>query len=340
MKEKIDWYQEVLDLEPSSKVFFPLAKLLVKDDSIERAVRTLQQGLDRHPEFIEARLYLIDLLYSRDMHAACEAQLELLSPLFLRYAGFWQAWGSTMLASGKKDNTGLAVSLLAAFFKDTSLSMSDIFIKGLEDVLRKEKKEQLSSATQQTVNTPTGYAQQPEPPQAQAQKIQEHIALAQEQNVVQQTQASPVPAPMPEPVQTQPITEQVQTVIEQPQEEAPLPSPSMAQIIDQYVTPLHTEAVDTEKEPFSLRTRSMAEVLAEQGDYAGALEIYQELVHAASSTEEKMDLEQRMNTLQHKLNTIPEKVTLPENEQDSSGKFRVLSVLEALAERLENRISG
>ena len=28
MMEKIEWYQEVLKLDPDSKVFFPLAKLL------------------------------------------------------------------------------------------------------------------------------------------------------------------------------------------------------------------------------------------------------------------------------------------------------------------------
>ena len=30
MMDKIEWYREVLELEPSSKLFFPLARLLVE----------------------------------------------------------------------------------------------------------------------------------------------------------------------------------------------------------------------------------------------------------------------------------------------------------------------
>ena len=54
MKAKIEWYREVLELEPGSKVFFPLARLLGQSGETQEAIRVLRMGLARHPEYIEA----------------------------------------------------------------------------------------------------------------------------------------------------------------------------------------------------------------------------------------------------------------------------------------------
>ena len=45
MTEKIEWYKEVLELEPNSKVFFPLARLLAEAERTDEAVEILEQGL-------------------------------------------------------------------------------------------------------------------------------------------------------------------------------------------------------------------------------------------------------------------------------------------------------
>ena len=47
MTEKIEWYKEVLDLEPNSKIFFPLAKMLEKEGELEEARRVLAEGVSR-----------------------------------------------------------------------------------------------------------------------------------------------------------------------------------------------------------------------------------------------------------------------------------------------------
>ena len=47
MMEKIEWYQEVLKLDPDSKVFFPLAKLLRDSQQPDKAIEVLRAGL-RH----------------------------------------------------------------------------------------------------------------------------------------------------------------------------------------------------------------------------------------------------------------------------------------------------
>ena len=44
MMEKIEWYQEVLKLDPDSKVFFPLAKLLRDSQQPDKAIEVLRAG--------------------------------------------------------------------------------------------------------------------------------------------------------------------------------------------------------------------------------------------------------------------------------------------------------
>ena len=51
MTEKIEWYKEVLELEPNSKVFFPLARLLSEAGRTDEAVEILEQGSIEHTSF-------------------------------------------------------------------------------------------------------------------------------------------------------------------------------------------------------------------------------------------------------------------------------------------------
>ena len=96
---------------------------------------------------------------------------------------------------------------------------------------------------------------------------------------------------------------------------------------------------DETEERFSLRTRSMAEVLAEQGDIKGALDIYHELAAAAVHSEESADLRQRIATLTARLGNVQtlDTVQPAASAEQASGKDKLISMLEALAERVEAR---
>ena len=96
---------------------------------------------------------------------------------------------------------------------------------------------------------------------------------------------------------------------------------------------------DEGEERFSLRTRSMAEVLAEQGDIKGALDIYHELAAAAVHPEESADLRQRITTLTARLGNAQtvDPVQPAATAEHASGKDKLISMLEALAERVEAR---
>ncbi len=317
MKEKIDWYQEVLDLEPGSKVFFPLAKLLTQNNELLRAIETLQHGLERHPEFIEARLYLVDLLHQnseiKGNKERLEQHLAFLIPLLERYAGFWQAWGST-----QKGDSALAIAFLAAVFKDKGLTLSQVFTKGLQSFFDGNKSNfepgGQSGLKGDNFTLPNHNLNKDV-------ELESEIDTDVELEISREQQVAPTIADN--------VAEAISALAEQ------------AQGINN--TEPYDDMLDEDEEGeerFSLRTRSMAEVLAEQGDYAGALEIYQELISNATSSQEKEDLQYRINTLSAYISSAQEKTIVDEDVTASSGQNRVMSVLEILAGRLENRVNS
>ncbi len=104
-----------------------------------------------------------------------------------------------------------------------------------------------------------------------------------------------------------------------------------------------------------MRTRSMAEVLAEQGDFNAALEIYDELIQSTESADEKQDLLSRISTLRSMSGggsdhgariaakdvgstSKTEIVETKDSKISSPGKERVISVLAKLADKLDSRV--
>ena len=385
MTEKIEWYKEVLELEPNSKVFFPLARLLAEAKRMDEAVEILEQGLARHEEFLEARLYLIELLHSANKLEACEKQVSRLTKMFSTYAGFWQAWAACINAAGDAPDTAAMLRFLALNFSKGPVSLHDVINQGLASMAG-------------------GGVEAPAQPYAQSQPVQAKPVPLQPdtlQNVQPQSQASSeavpgiIDAAPVVPVAAAALSGHVaseyaaepaadcaavgpgavydeESALESADHEIlrdsidfdpdlamadddALPSeadegisPMVARGADAYAAyaaPVtQTEAVvveeaDEAEERFSLRTRSMAEVLAEQGDIKGALDIYHELAAAAVHPEESADLRQRIATLTARLGNVQtvDAVQPAASAEQASGKDKLISMLEALAERVEAR---
>lgn len=297
MTEKIEWYKEVLELEPNSKVFFPLARLLADAGRDDEAIAALEHGLERHGEFLEARLFLIELLYRNGRQDACARQIERLSAMFASYAGFWQAWAACLSGVEGEADTATVLRFLAAHFLNGPISLHEVLNRGLDTL------EQPGNLKNAAATAPVQAAQRaPEPP-APAEAVEAAPAAGE---------TGDAGAPLWE---------------EEPEESAP-------------AAPLGgARGEEDGEEHFSLRTRSMAEVLAEQGDIRGALDIYNELAAAATAPEECADLEHRIATLTARLGHQPEAAEpapAPEGENGRSTD-RLISMLEALAERVEAR---
>ena len=153
MTEKIEWYKEVLEVEPNSKVFFPLARMLANEGAVEEAIGIIEKGLVRHPEFLEARLYCIELLHKCGRIEDSKAHVELLSKMFSAYGEFWRAWASciaTMRESGSED-TASALRFLAANFLHGPVSLNKVIEEGLAVIL--EENRQKASTAQEPLST-------------------------------------------------------------------------------------------------------------------------------------------------------------------------------------------
>ncbi|MEG2172188.1 MAG: tetratricopeptide repeat protein [Desulfovibrionaceae bacterium] len=318
MQEKIKWYQEVLELEPSSKVFFPLARLLTQTGQIDAALTTLHHGLARHPEFIEARLYLIEVLYTNNRMPQCNEQVSELTELFSNYSGFWQAWGAYLAHTSQDKDRSLALTFLAASFQNPNLRLADIFAHGLQAM-------QGDTSTLDSDEVPSGADMfSPENADTSFHESTENASTLPKAAIY----APPPVCVEPLPSLTVPPLAQLVQSLPTIQDE----SPTGIDISDD---------ADDNEERFSLRTRSMAEVLAEQGDFKSALDIYQELATQATTPEEQLDLQHRISTLTVRMGTVQTQNT--ENSvvpEAAPGKHRLLSLLETLAVRFEAHAQG
>lgn len=336
MTEKIEWYKEVLELEPNSKVFFPLARLLNEASRPEEAAEVLERGLERHGEFLEARLFLIELLHRLDKKDACALQLEKLSDMLSAYAGFWQAWAA-WLAEGKgSQDAATALRFVAANYACGPLSLHDVLNKGLAALLQdtsiargKAPVKDIFEVRQQPLAEPD---------------ISTLAAVSSSVMTGQAVETVPSVADVFFSDDDSPFEE----------EEGERFDPDLAMVDDNVLSEaagtvfseknaaVQLSLLDAEdgEERFSLRTRSMAEVLAEQGDIQGALDIYHELLAAATTPGEVADLQQRITTLDSRLNSQRTEENIPQMDEPVSSKDKLISILGALAERVEARAQG
>ena len=374
MTEKIEWYKEVLELEPNSKVFFPLARLLAEAKRIDEAVEILEQGLARHEEFLEARLYLIELLHTANKLEACEKQVGRLTKMFSTYAGFWQAWAACINAAGNAPDTAAVLRFLALNFSRGPVSLHDVINQGLasmagggaEATAQAQPAEFAAHVAHPTAEANPGFAQAaPVVSAAAATAFAGHAAashaaepVADAANTASATASGAVyDAEIALGADEQEILHD--SVDFDPDfamaDDDALPSdaedcvsPMVARGADAYAAyaapvtqaeAVVVEDADEAEERFSLRTRSMAEVLAEQGDIKGALDIYHELAAAAVHSEESADLRQRIATLTARLGNVQtlDTVQPAASAEQASGKDKLISMLEALAERVEAR---
>ena len=290
MKQKIEWYKEVLEIEPNSKIFFPLARMLSKDGRPDEAIAVLRQGVGRHPDHVEARLFLAELLYSSDKVLELQQEVDVLSLLFKNYPGFWRAWGERLFDEESTRDAGLAAIFLAAFLQNMPVSWAGIIEHGLKALVAGKPPVPTASLAEKYPLTPSvsPVSEGDFSPQPKSESSTSPLApsfLSQDMNA-----SSPISVP--------------------PFEE--------------------DDADDEMDEPITLRTRSMADVLAEQGDVAGALDIYNELLTAADS-------DALINDLQTRIDALSGNVTQASGSAVQTSREDKKDMLAILAQRLEAR---
>lgn len=89
----------------------------------------------------------------------------------------------------------------------------------------------------------------------------------------------------------------------------------------------------------TVKTRTMADLLARHGDYSSALDIYAELLRLAATDGDKAALSARIDEIRSLMSagTAPAK---PEAAQQPKSKAKLVSMLETLATRLDARATA
>ncbi|MDZ7759707.1 MAG: tetratricopeptide repeat protein [Desulfovermiculus sp.] len=264
MQDKIAWYEEVLAQDPGSPLFFNLARLYLEQGEREKAVDSLQSGLDRNPAHAQARLLLIQTL--ADAHCR-DTALQYMEPLLAGLGSspdFWLLWAEKLEGEGRKD-VAAAVRFIATDLKHGPLTWSQIVHKGLEDVANWE-----AQFWQSEIEEPlTGDGQD----------------LLGERNAhILQDQA-----------------EDEKKVLDEQQQSLPGQE-------------IHTAEEDLPSGGY--RTVTMADILAGQGEFESALEIYAQLLAEEPDSERRQKISDRMEMVSQKISPRGETGTFEEEEQE------------------------
>ncbi|TVM35117.1 hypothetical protein DQK91_06880 [Oceanidesulfovibrio marinus] len=283
MPAKIESLREILELDPTSKIFFPLAKLLHRAGRDTEARTVLEQGILHHPEHFEARLFLIEVLDELGEDETAMEYAEAIARVLSDASAFWRCWSRRLEDDPEQMELSFAVQFVASRLAEEPVSWVEVLSRGLK-ALRAEA---------ETAPAAGAKKRQPMPQRRPRRGVQA---------------SEPARCPSPEPAE-----EQEYDYIEESER----------------------------SEVFSLRTRTMADLLSRQGDFDGAIEIYRELLSSTPSGPMRDELEGLIESTQRKKGEKSAKPQAPEKSKEAAvakkSRTKLLSTLESLAERLEAR---
>ena len=321
--EKALWYQEVLSLDPNSRIFLPYARLLSKLGRKGEAMDVLKAGLSRHPEFLEAKLFLIELLYTSGHEAEAGFEADNIIDLLSKSPSFWRIWSRK---PGLKADLAAMLVFFSASIQKNGHSLADVFEAGIaalsQDIPQAQETQSEPEAEPDPTPCPAPIPATPEVPQpapaafTMPEDAQWYAldSVPEDDDIYddEEVAAPPISALLfAQSVQA----EQPSASIE-PQPEA------------EYVPSGNPVPRGTLEGKSSLCTRSMARVLEEQGAADEAADIYRELLESCTTSEEEAELKAKLaSLLQNTESPVPAQAS-------NSG---VLDMLESLAARLENR---
>jgi hypothetical protein len=336
MTEKIEWYKEVLALEPNSKIFFPLARMLEREGDLEQACEVLKEGVARHGEYLEARLFLVELLERLGRTEECAAEVEVLAGLLARYEGFWSAWSASAGQAGA--DPALFVRMLGLSLKRPGLTLAELLRRGLdsfgEGPAGQTKTEILVG------KAPASKASVPETsgPEAAGPEAAGKAASEPAQPASAKAELAKADPGKPESAKSESARPEARAA--KPAAES---RPEPAKVATKAGTASRRSAQPAKAGGASLRTRSMAEVLAEQGDLASAAEIYDELVLAAPEGERDALCRRRdeLKALQAAQAQASGKAPAAERADGAARPAsKLVTLLENLAARVEARANS
>ncbi len=404
MNDKSIWYREVLEIEPQSRLFYPLARMLAAEGSLAEARAILEKGLSWHVHYVQARMLLCEVLQKLGLAEEAEKQFSLVAGELEGSASFWQAFAQT---DAKNRDESLVRRLLALELRHVPVEFSDIVRRGLDSLEKEYGLEAGSALTRTHAATEAGPHAAPVA-EAQARPATKDTAAEaprKEGTCTGRPQSQPVFATAASaqavsftasPVVPHAVTCSIlnpirqaashaaqqavvnntplNTVLTAPQAESPAAAaheargaepnavPGKAAGMQEPAAADFSEQPDEEPQGWPPKTRSMAEVFVEQGEYAEAVSIYHDLIARAGTQENAAELHKRLLEIEamaglepaaavqnplvlEESNDAPDDAarepvqdapTAAPAAHDASGEL--LGLLESLASRVEARV--
>ena len=261
--DKSSLYREVLAIDPGSRIFLPYARMLAAEGQYDAAAEVLAKGLSAGPEFLEARLFLIEVLHNAGRDNAAIVEASSIIDALSAAPAFWKIWSRH--PGVRADQAAMLLFLSACMRSSHPVSLSDVFEAGIHAVTSNQK-------------------------DLQAQPSATPMASLQSDSDSLPAQNSPRPS-------AEPPSETVQEedsllpwcALDEVPDEDDLPDDSMMQPVSPAVLPSSGKT--------SLCTRTMAMLLEEQGASDEAAGIYRELLRSSASPEERAELAARIESL-------------------------------------------
>jgi len=322
MTEKIEFYRELLHIDPSSKVFYPLAALFFEARRLEDTVKVLRQGLAVYGDHLEARLLLVEALDHLGRQEEAAAESEVAIRILSRFPAFWRIW-TAKEATGSQD-LALALNFLANHFKGQSVSWAEL-IRSAFDFLAQNKGSSLGEELLPLMEgIPESGLVEPAPASADFLSGQPRQAKSRHSSIPARASAD-----LPPQTGTAPLNK-VRSVPAAKGAEEP-------------------RKATERKVGSSLRTRTMADLLASQGDFEGAADIYEELMQESGDERQRQALIEalgkvRAESAQKKGQPFFGSKPLEgqthqaqASDEQNLEEDRLIGMLEKLARRLESR---
>ncbi len=90
MNDTFQLFDELLAHDPGSRIFFPLARLYRKEGLMDRAIEIVRKGIEYHPDFLEAQLFLIELLSEAGLREEAVEWGQAIVAKLMTYEKFWR----------------------------------------------------------------------------------------------------------------------------------------------------------------------------------------------------------------------------------------------------------
>lgn len=305
MQDKIEFYKDILLADPLSRVFFPLSLALKEQNQLQEAAHYLEQGLIYHTNFLEARIFYIEILSALNEKEKQNNEIEKVVTIFKKYSHFWTLWAEK--ESAENEDCSLALSFVAHTLFDSSITLKKVFAHGIEALSAS------SNVSEKNLHSSSIH------------EVSQSASIATDVIVPMQS-VEEVSTNLP-----------INDAVEQIREDIPKNTLSIEVLDDEMNA--HTdeeEAMLTCSLDTTVNTRSMADLLAEQGELEKALVIYKELLELENDIEVKAELKFIIQEFELRLkeeNTTTEQKPLV----GSNNKEKLINTLATLVSRLDAR---